>query len=781
MVGPFRRYAVGMALGWALVFAGVGLADGPAPKAPGADPGSKPKPADFGLPGEDPPRGFVPARPRSVEEQKKIESLRLYAAARALEGRQRLPEAIKALEQALASDPESIPALRRLGRINFALGREAAGIAVSRRALAADPGDVKTVAMLVEHYKDDLPAAEAMLAEAAGNPKLDKASVGALYIEYELGNVYEATLRVEKAAACFARVVDALDEKANARLSNTDLARFLGDDAAQAYHRFGRVFFQARKVDLAIKAFRRGLVYDPDDPSLILALSETFDRSGRPADALIYVEKFLKRQPPGRESYDLLAKILVSLKREKEIIPRLEKYAEADPKNVPLKYALADRYKLAGQAEKARAIYNEFLAEQRDVPNFPDEFARLLKERKTEDLLALLVKVTGRLKKLDPVRAQVDDLVKDPAYADEVLDAGLRMISAKPPGLEPQEGWGVLVTIANEGKRYDRLAALWRWSLGRMPNPIIYRELILTLIDLGKFAEADATFRELFEKFPDERNARNLVELARVQARAEKFDAATETVREALKQEPNDPDAIRTLAFLLNQAGKVDEAVGAIRDALKLDVANPDLNNLLGSFLVQAGRNDEAIALFKGLIDKFPNNDEVVKAARSGLSNVYTGLGDFAKGEAELEILFAKTPDDPGLNNDLGYLYADQGKNLEKAEEMIRKAVAEDPENYAYLDSLGWVLFKRGKVEEAKGHLEKASADSKADTTIPDHLGDVYFQLQELGKARSAWERALKIAEQAKPPDKRLPEIRKKLQTLQQVQPTPRPARGDSP
>ena len=112
---------------------------------------------------------------------------------------------------------------------------------------------------------------------------------------------------------------------------------------------------------------------------------------------------------------------------------------------------------------------------------------------------------------------------------------------------------------------------------------------------------------------------------------------------------------------------------------------------------------------------------------------------------------------------------------------MIRKAVAEEPENYAYLDSLGWVLFKRGKAEEARVFLEKASVDSRTDTTIPDHLGDVYFQLQELGKARASWERALKIAEAAKPPDKRLPELRKKLQTLGEVKQNPRPAKGDSP
>ena len=76
-----------------------------------------------------------------------------------------------------------------------------------------------------------------------------------------------------------------------------------------------------------------------------------------------------------------------------------------------------------------------------------------------------------------------------------------------------------------------------------------------------------------------------------------------------------------------------------------------------------------------------------------------------------------RNPDDPWPNNDLGYLYAEQGKNLEKAEAMIRKALQEEPESFAYLDSLGWVLFKRGKAKEALEPLKKAAEQMKADTS----------------------------------------------------------------
>jgi predicted Zn-dependent protease len=237
------------------------------------------------------------------------------------------------------------------------------------------------------------------------------------------------------------------------------------------------------------------------------------------------------------------------------------------------------------------------------------------------------------------------------------------------------------------------------------------------------------------------------------------------------------------LAFALGQKGKIDEAVALLRDALKNDPTNVDLMRMVAGVYQQAGKNDEQIAYLKSVVEKYPNNDEVVKFARSFLSIAYTNAGDYAKGEAELEVLFAKTPDDPGVNNDLGYLYAEQGKKLEQAESMIRKAVADEPENAAYLDSLGWVLFKRGKAKEAVEPLQKAieHLEGREDATIPEHLGDVYFEIKDRAKAKESWEKAEKVAAGMTPPDKRLPEIRKKLESLKKLETGPQPASGANP
>jgi tetratricopeptide (TPR) repeat protein len=236
--------------------------------------------------------------------------------------------------------------------------------------------------------------------------------------------------------------------------------------------------------------------------------------------------------------------------------------------------------------------------------------------------------------------------------------------------------------------------------------------------------------------------------------------------------------------------GKVDEALELIRKSSGNAPDNPRLKLLLGEMLVKHGRNDEAIKVYQELLKKFSAIDDVVKIAHSNLSIIYVNLGDYAKGEAELEVLFQKTPEDAGVNNDLGYLYAEQGKNLEKAEAMIRKAVQEEPERPAYLDSLGWVLFKRGKVKQALEPLEKAvelqkveekKGQAPPDATIREHLGDVYLSLQDVDKAKAIWLEAEQIAAKSVPPDKRLPEIRKKIASLKALGSIPKTSSTRTP
>jgi Flp pilus assembly protein TadD len=81
---------------------------------------------------------------------------------------------------------------------------------------------------------------------------------------------------------------------------------------------------------------------------------------------------------------------------------------------------------------------------------------------------------------------------------------------------------------------------------------------------------------------------------------------------------------------------------------------------------------------------------------------------------------------------------------------MIQAAVDAEPDNMAYRDSLGWVLFRQGKYAEAVAELEKAAADKKPDGAVLDHLGDAYQKADRHDKAVEAWRKAAELLRQEK-------------------------------
>jgi tetratricopeptide (TPR) repeat protein len=92
-------------------------------------------------------------------------------------------------------------------------------------------------------------------------------------------------------------------------------------------------------------------------------------------------------------------------------------------------------------------------------------------------------------------------------------------------------------------------------------------------------------------------------------------------------------------------------------------------------------------------------------------------------------------------------MWAEKGQNLAEAEEFIRRALEQEPENAAYLDSLGWVLYQQGRYQEALSHLERAMAHSAddPDPTVHEHLGDLYDKLGRRAEAIASWERAIAL------------------------------------
>ena len=117
--------------------------------------------------------------------------------------------------------------------------------------------------------------------------------------------------------------------------------------------------------------------------------------------------------------------------------------------------------------------------------------------------------------------------------------------------------------------------------------------------------------------------------------------------------------------------------------------------------------------------------------------------------------------------NYVGYTMAEEGKNLDEAERLIRRALAVEPYSGYILDSLGWIYYQRGQYELAFNYLKRAAATGDEDPVIFEHLGDAAMKLGRYELARKAYEKALEL----KHPKAR--EVRAKLEKVQETQLAP--------
>lgn len=209
--------------------------------------------------------------------------------------------------------------------------------------------------------------------------------------------------------------------------------------------------------------------------------------------------------------------------------------------------------------------------------------------------------------------------------------------------------------------------------------------------------------------------------------------------------------------------------------------------------LERLDRHDEAAKELTDLAQRFPERpeplielgdiyrgdsrfDEAVKAYDAAIARIGTieprhwvlfytrGIAlerskQWPRAEADFLQALELEPEQPLVLNYLGYSWLDQGKHVDRAQEMIERAVEQRPRDGYIIDSLGWAHYLRGNYEQAVTHLEQAVVLVADDPTINDHLGDAYWRVGRTFEARYQWQRALGL----KPDDKQAKELRDKL------------------
>ena len=259
---------------------------------------------------------------------------------------------------------------------------------------------------------------------------------------------------------------------------------------------------------------------------------------------------------------------------------------------------------------------------------------------------------------------------------------------------------------------------------------------------------------------------------------------------------PDNNESSIVLGLLLDQAGRSNDALAAFATVPADDFLIAQARDARVRSLLKARRDDDALAIaraaasardadsvdFVRLGDTYEAMERHGEAADAylravaampangpGSSEAWTAYllagssleeaGRWPEARAAVEKAMTLAPDQPLLLNFLGYAKLTHGEDIDAAEAMIRKASELRPSDASITDSLGWALYKRGKVSEAIATLEKAAAGDPAQSEIGEHLGDALYTAGRRFEARFAWRAALVTAE-----DKEAARIKAKIE-----------------
>jgi tetratricopeptide (TPR) repeat protein len=370
-----------------------------------------------------------------------------------------------------------------------------------------------------------------------------------------------------------------------------------------------------------------------------------------------------------------------------------------------------------------------------------------------------------------PLEGELRQLIKDEAGTKKLIDVAVKMAKEKPQPFNYTSAF-LLARGAHAVKNFEAAQVFYKLAAEdaakvQSASKIIqvYDGLIDLFYENKKFDDAIKACREFLEiDSPDRSGAINRVK----------------------------PFVMERMIQSLAKKGKIDEALKLTDELIDADGDGWYFVRLKAEVQREAGKLDDAAKTYQDTLDRIKKlkdieeerRDRFTRGIRYALSGVYVDLKKIDKAAEQLEALLKKDPENPTFMNDLGFIWADHDMKLDESEKLIRKAIEEDrkqrkkiddlpPEedkdNPAYLDSLGWVLFKKKEYKEAKKYLLEAAKSKEGEhIEILDHLADVHMALDEKDEAIKVWEKALKLEDVSKRDKERRENVEKKLKKAQE-------------
>jgi tetratricopeptide (TPR) repeat protein len=538
------------------------------------------------------------------------------------------------------------------------------------------------------------------IAEALEGTRVDPASAGARLV---LAQLYIAQAESEQS-----------EEPLRQAAESYEKALLLAPHDAQSLRELAAIYGQLNDHANAAKTWQR-YIDEVDDSSLepYLQLGAHRLSEGDGEAAARALKKAVEIEPSAR-TYQALGDVYRSVQKGTEAIQSYRRSLELEPGGVQVRLKLADALFRERKLEETIVEADAVLAADPDNRYAPELKGKALRDlrrfdealaladralaRDATDLAALYLKATVAEARRDyaGAAAQLERLLARPRAGE---DAQQRASNDRMFLLHLGLDYGQLDRHAEAADAYGRAYAL----TGRTEAGVLAQRLqsLLRARDLDR---ALTEAREGRKRFPDEAQLVTMeATILREKGKTEEAILLAEGLR---KRSAGKFDALLEVAEFYQQAKRFTDAEQVLAEARKVQPTDLRALFLLGAVLERQKRHDAAEQVFREALGVAPDSAPVL--------------------------------------NYLGYMNADRGVRLEEALTFIQRAVAIDPENGAYLDSLGWALFRLNRFDQAEEQLRRAVAKGSPNAVVLDHLGDV---LQRRGNVREAldyWQRALK-------------------------------------
>ncbi len=571
---------------------------------------------------------------------------------------------------------------------------------------------------------------------------------GDLQVLTSLGQIYLWKQQAEKAAEVLEEAVsfrpghrmiqtmllDALVRAERHLDAEEVLRKLLEIDPASLEHRMRLAESQSRRGDHRVAAATLSAAPEEarEDPRLQQLLAQELHLGGANEDALALTDALGSDARPGPRMRRLRVAILSSLTRYRDAIDELE----------PL---------LAAEQDADRQLQDALLLSRlMERIGRLDDAAQLLRRQveaaEAEQRLQLKLALVGVLERLGDFDTAVDLLRRETAAADEHLPMLSRALSELLGRLD--RGAEAMAVLD------DGIARLGSTGGPEATESLALRRLMLLA--------AEEDWPRLYEQAPA------LFDAALPEVRS----AAEVLYAESLAGQDRVDDALEVLAAEAGSAG-ARSRVARKAELLHRYGREAEASELLVEMVASGESEDryfaaqvyqrlelysESVPLLEGLLEE--QADSV--SALFLLGAAYERSGEQARATGIFQRLLEQSPDHTPTLNYLGYMWADLGENLPEAVGLILRAVALDPDNGAYVDSLGWAYFQLGRYQEARDHLEWAARLTPDDATILEHLGDLYLALKDVERARASYRQALDLGGDT------ADALRRKLKTLEE-------------